>query len=210
MGKTFTEQGTPPSSNIDADGDGMHTLIPYDFVRGLNNLGTYVNPHIHYAQSGSYNLSTGASGLITVTYVGASSERYLLQIPVIIPFWAIRMAWVVGARGMGATTLNTITTYLSKTPYTGPDGNDGAFNAAGMTTGYLSRAVSMSTLTGGAYELADDSSTGITPISGSLYQLIDSNGESKTMALGYAIVTGTGGASATIELDDFTCWFLPS
>jgi hypothetical protein len=99
---------------------------------------------------------------------------------------------------------------LSKTPYTGPDGNDGAFNAAGITPGSLTRAVSMSTLTGGAYGLADDSTTGITPLSSALFQLIDSSGESKTMALSYAIVTATGGTSATVEVDDVTVWFLPS
>jgi len=210
MSKTFTEQSTPPSTNIDADGDGMHSVLPYDMVRGLNNLGTYVNPFIHYAQSGSWNSSTGASGLVSVTYTGASTERFMLQIPVVIPFWAVRMAWTVGARGMGATTLNTITMRLSKTPYTGPDGNDGAFNAAGIATGSLTRAVSMSLLTGGAYALADDSSTGITPITSDLYQLVDTNGESKTRAITYAIVTATGGTSATVEVDDVTIWFLPS
>lgn len=208
--KTFTEQGGLLSSNLDADGDGMHSLIPHDLVRGLNNLGTFVNPFVHYAQSGSFNSISNATGLVSVTYAGASSERYMLQIPVRIPFWAVRMLWTVGARGMGATTLNTITTYLSKTPYIGPDGNDGVFNALGMTTGYLSRSVSMSLLTGGSYALADDSSTGITPMSSAVYGLIDSNGESKTMALGYAIVTATGGASATVQVNDCTFWFAPS
>jgi len=210
MSKTFTEQTSVISANVDADGDGMHTLLPYDLVRSLNNLGSYVNPHVHYAQSGSFDPVSNATGKVSVSYTGASSARFMLQIPLLVPLWAARMVWVVGARGMGATTLNSITVHLSKTPYTGPDGNASAFNAAGVTASTNSpRSVSMSSLTGGAYELADDSTTGFA-IDSTAYQLIDTNGDSKTKGLAYAIVLATGGVNASVEVDDCVFWFLPS
>jgi len=207
MAFTFTSQcNVPPASasSLTADGEGMHSYFPYDLVRGLNNLGTYVNNHWHYVQASA--VSTGQrEGRAYASYTASATEMFLLQVPAFIPLWAVRMAWTAGARCVAVSQSN-IRVYLSRSPYAGvaTDPFDSTLIPAS-----LSRTVSVS-ITTGQYSLADDSSTGITPIDDSATFLISPGTGSNTKREGYVIVTATGGTNATVGVEDFSFWFLPS
>lgn len=208
MAFTFTEQANlPPASanSLTADGEGMHSLVPHDLVRGLNNLGTYVNNHLHYVQ-GSPATTLHLSGRVSVTYTGTARECFLLEVPVFAPLWAVRMVWTAGARCVAVSQSN-VKLYLAKTPYIGSASS--AFDTTLLATGYKTRTVSVS-ITTGQYSLADDSSTGITPIDDNATTLFSPGIGSNTKRKGYAIVTATGGTNATVGVEDITLWFLPS
>lgn len=206
MAKTFTEQvNLPPASAAwDADGEGMHTAYSYDLVRGLNNLGTYVNNHAHYVQGSSSTTAT-ADGAVTHS-ADAGEELFMLQIPILVPLWAKRLVWTVGAKP-ATGTLSTVTLYLAKTPYTGNVVD--AFSTANLTAGYKSRAVTVS-LSAGTYGIADDSSTGVTPIDSDTCSDINAGIGWHTKRLTYGIVTATAGTTASIQVYDSSFWFLPS
>ena len=216
MAITYTEQGNLPpiptaaldAASLTADGEGMHSLIPHDLVRGLNNLGTYVNPHVHYVQGASLTSLTGAMGVVQVAYTGTTRECFMLQIPLLCPLWAKRMVWTVGAT-CTAVSLSTVKVYMSRDPYTGVAGVSGAFDTTKLGTGYRSRSVSVG-LSAGSYGLADDSSTGITPIDSDVSRDFNPGATSRGKRGAYAIVTATGGTNASLEIDDCSFWFLPT
>ena len=209
-GKTFTEQLNMPVTAETADGQGMHSLIPHDFVRGLNNLGTYVNNHMHYVQgsgaSMTVNAFTAINGRMQNFYTGASREMILFQVPVFAPLWAVRMAWTSGARCV-AVSMSTLTVYLARDPYFGDATS--TFDVTLLSSGYLSRVASSLGLTTGAYGFSADT-TGITPIDNGCTRVFSPGQGRDTKRKGYLIVTGTGGTDATVAVEDFTVWFLPS
>ena len=207
MAITYTEQACVPPTSTDsltADGEGMHTYFPYDLVRGLNNLGTYVNNHWHYVQASNIN-SLQRDGRAYASYTGSATEMFLMQVPAFIPLWAVRMVWTAGARCVAVSQSN-IKVYLSRAPYTGVASD--AFDST-LIPASLSRTASVS-ITTGQYSLADDSSTGITPIDDSATFLISAGIGSNTKREGYVIVTAAGGTDATVGVEDFSFWFLPS
>lgn len=207
MSKTFTEQVNLPPAGTPwaADGEGMHSAIPFDLARGLNNLGTYCNNHLHYVQ-GSSSTTTISDGVIESLVHDPPQERFILEIPVLVPLWAYRLVWVAGAKCV-AVSLTAVTLYFAKDPYAGE--RDDPFNTSLLATGYRSRAVSMS-LTAGQYGLADDSSTGLDARSNDVARDINAGIGLHTKRRGYAIITSTGGANATVQLYDTSIWFLPS
>lgn len=205
MAITFNEQANVPNASgvttaLDADGEGMHSLLAYDMVRALNNLGTYVNNHTHYAQN-------QRNGRLTVTYVGGAREIFMCQMHVIIPLWATRMIWTCGARG--TVGLTAVTVYLARELYTGVDGATGAFDTSNLATGYSSRAISVSA-SGGAYALAIDDTAGITPINNDNSRGFNFGSASNAKRHAYAIITASGGVNDTLTICDFTCWFSAS
>lgn len=207
MAITFTEQGNIPpasASSLTADGEGMHSYFPYDLVRGLNNLGTYVNNHLHYVQ-GWANSTSETHGRF-VSAVSTTGEHFLAQFPVFVPLWAVRMVWTAGARNVSGTSMTNVKVYLSRTAYIG--NRSTAFDATTLASGYKSRTVTVS-LSAGAYSLADDSSTGITPIDDNVTRKFSPGIGRDTKRTGYAIITGTG-TSSTVAVEDFSLWFLPS
>lgn len=218
MSKTFTEQlRVPPASNTwNADGEGMHSLFPLDLIRGLNNLATYCNPHLHYVQNSN---GSAAPGGFQTAYSGAGHECFLVEFPLLIPLWASRAVWTAGAgcSSGSSSSLSAVGLYIAADPYTGVAGlsgggdasNNGAFDTTNLTPGYGHRSVSL-TVSAGNYGLADDSSTGIT-ITNTLARFIDDGaGSVNTKRLGYAILTATGGTSCSVEIHDVSIWFLPS
>jgi hypothetical protein len=198
MSKTFTEQGYLPNSTVtwDSDGEGMHSLLPYDFVRGLNNLGTYVNPHAHF-------VADALGGASTLVASVNGREYMFIQVPLYIPLWATRVVWTVGAH-CTLVSLASVTVYLAKDPYITTGATP--FSSANLTAGFKSSTKTLS-LTPGTYGLADDSSTGFT-------SLTDCSRAATTAPKGkrltYAIVTAIGGAVASFEIVDCSFWCLPS
>ena len=218
MSTTFTEQlQLPPASNTwDADGEGMHSLFPLDLIRGLNNLATYCNPHLHYMQSANGSPSPGG---FKTTYTGATRECFLVQFPVLVPLWGSRAVWTAGARSSSgsASSLTAVGFYLAADPYTGVAGasdggdtsNQGAFDTTNLTTGYGHRSVSI-TVTAGNYGLADDSTTGVVLTNAMTRFISDGAVGINTKRLSYGILTATGGTSSSVEIHDISVWFLPS
>lgn len=209
MAITFTDQCNIPPSGTDsltADGEGMHSYFPYDFVRGLNNLGTYVNNHWHYVQAWQ-NTTLATAGRFKSVSSGAAHECFLFQIPVYVPLWAVRMVWTAGARCVSVSQSN-VKVYLSRSPYV--QLSSATFDATTLAAGHKSRTVAVS-LTTGQYSLADDSTTGITPIDDDSTALFVSGTGIGMKRKGYAVVTALmGGVDAIVGVDDFSLWFLPS
>lgn len=219
MSKIFTEQlRVPPASNTwNADGEGMHSLFPMDLLRGLNNLATYCNPHLHYVQN-SWSTS-GNTGAFSEFYTGAGHECFMVQFPILIPLWAVRAAWTAGAgaNSLSSSSLTAVGFYLAADPYTGVAGlgdggdetNNGAFDTTNLTAGYGHRSVSI-TVAAGAYNVADDSSTGVVLTSTMMRPISTGAVGVNTKQLGYGILTATGGTSCALQLFDISVWFLPS
>ncbi len=216
MTTTFTEQlRVPPASNAwDADGEGMHSLIPFDLIRGLNNLVTYCNPHLHYVQNSNNDL-----GIFHVAYTGAGHECFIVQFPLLVPLWAVRAAWTAGAgpNAISGSSLSAVTLYIAADPYTGIAGlsgggdatSAGAFDTTNLTPGYGART-KLTTVTAGNYGLIDDSGTGIALGNAMTRFISDGAVGVNTKRLGYAILTATGGTSCALQVYDISVWFLPS
>ncbi len=210
MAITFTQQGNvPPSStnSLTADGEGMHSWIPLDLVYSLNNLGTYVNNHWHYAQASAPGTADTSGTRFVSTGSTIGTEYFLTEFPVFIPLWAVRMVWTAGARCVSGTQ-TAVKVYLSRAPYIGS--KVATFDTSLLTTGYKTRSVTVS-LTAGQYSLADDSSTGITPIDDNATTKFSPGNGLQTKRKGYVVLTGVVGASSgAVSVEDFSLWFLPS
>ncbi len=206
MSRTFTEQVCIANVTWAADTEGVHSFVPFDIPRQVNNLSTYCNNHLHFFHgaadaSVSFSLSVGVS---------AAREAFLCQIPVKVPTWASKMPWT-GGLACNSGTITAMTIYASPYPYTGVGSdngtNTGAFDLSNLTHGYKSRSVSLA-LTAGNYALADDSSTGIDqPGEQTLKHNEGAFGSSIVL---YVIITATTGSGSNgIDLHDFSCWFAP-
>lgn len=200
------------------DGSGMHTWITRDWPLQLNNLGAYVDlrsqlvmcPRVTSFPSGEFPY--GAVERLSHT---SSREIYMSQVPLVVPWHAKRMVWTAGieARSLGglAITISACRVYLSGTPYNGPSAEGStayAFDTAGLAADYLaSSAITMThNTTTTEYQLADDSTTGITPCVAASMAL---DGEDRKAFL-VLTVTASGGAQRYVRVYDFTYWFLYS
>ncbi len=112
MAKTLTEQyrrwtstGTDPRQF--GDGAPMHSSIPFDMIRGLNNLQAICEPSFGFAydQCGVINNIPGGSsyaggdGLPSCTFTmtddswGNDGTALLCQLPILVPIQASALAW---------------------------------------------------------------------------------------------------------------------
>jgi len=207
MAITLTTQShLLPSSGLIADGEGVHSLLPFDMVRSLNNLGTFVCPFAQYAQSCAPSSSSNPNGEI-LSSVSTTSERFLMQMPVAIPEGARRMLWVAGITiyAGSAWTLSDCKVYLSRHPYTGSSAS--AFSTNNLPTTYLSHSDGLSdTGSANAYEVRGSSVAGLTPVD--LTRVARGLNDSKPPWISNLILTATCSlAAATVGIKDFTCWF---
>ncbi len=209
MAKTFTEQCELVDFTWGGDSEGVHSFVPFDYVRYVNNLATYCNNHAHFFHGASD--SSGSNYRLTVG-VDTASEAFMCQIPVCVPTWAARMLWTAGVTddGFGGSSVTAATVYISPFPYTGAGSDNGSnvgpFDVLNLTHGYKSSTVSVSTA-GAHYRLADDSVTGILAPTDQSFQH-DETFAKKLVT--YAIITLTTGAdNVGAVLCDFTCWFTP-
>ncbi len=188
------------------DGEGMHSIVPLDLVRHLNNAATYVQPWAQYIQSavgGTYSVSVTAAG-----------EYALMQCPIIVPLGAVRMLWAAGlirdtASGNAMTACSV---YLSTTPYVA-SAQGAAFvptklNVGGSAAGQqIARTVTINFTTAG-YFLVDDSILGVTNYLAALNLVGNGAGAAYTSNV-IVTVTMIGGSSAAVlpGIADFSCWF---
>jgi len=190
--KTFTEQAntalTSGSTAWDADGEGLHSELFFDAVRGLNNMAVKSGNYAVYAQG-------IASGKIQRGYTGAAREVFMAQVPVIVPPWRYRLLWTAGVTAVSGS-ITSVTTYISPVLYNGPASTFDATNIRRSS----SEVISMGGITSG-YALADASLSGIAPVPSSIVV----SGDSQTIA--YVIITITGGTTSTFTLRDYACWF---
>lgn len=147
MAKTLTTQSHlfPYSGTHNwEDGDGMATRIAYDLPRMLNNLWAYCNRRVQYMQAAA----TVPPGLISITVPAASTEKYITQVPILVPLYARSMNYMVGVRAKGAgtaITVDTLKAYISRVPYRGA----ATLDTAGLSPDKVSLSSSVSIATSG-------------------------------------------------------------
>jgi len=206
MAITLTTQShLLPSSGLIADGEGVHSLLPFDMVRSLNNLGTFVCPFAQYAQSCAPSSSANPNGEI-LSSVSTTAERFLMQMPIAVPEGAVRMYWHAGITIYAASswTLSSVKVYLSRHPYTGSFAS--AFSTNNLPADYQSSAdTSTSTGSTNAYHLRGPA-TGLTPID--ITKIVRGTSNGQPPWISNLILTATCNlAAATVGIKDFTCWF---
>ncbi len=208
MAKTFTEQCQISDRDWAGDGEGVHSYVPFDYIRYVNNLATYCNNHLQFFHGDS----ASGTGRLLVGMTGAAREAFICQIPIAVPKWAARLLWTAGVSAeFGSSSITTVTTYITPYPYTGPGSDEGtnltAFDINNLTHGYKTRPISLAVSVGN-YGLAIDATTGMTLPSDQAFQHREAFG---TTLVTYLIITITSGASdSTVVLRDFSCWFAPT
>ncbi len=194
MALTFTEQANLVGGTVDGatDGEGLHSHLFFDAVRGLNNISTKVNNFAHYAQGMN-------GGVVTRAVVGSGHQIMMAQFPAMVPPWRARMLWIAGVSCSAGEILGA-KVYLSPAIYTGPDPDSEAFNPDFLVNA-SSSTVSLAITSG--YGLADDSTVGIAPVPRQLFL------QGNFATYGAVVVTLTLDDDSTASLCDFTCWFAP-
>jgi len=201
MAVTLTEQWRvwpPGGSEIEwlVDGEGMHSNVPYDLVRELNNIGSYACGN--WAQ---FVYNSDAATDITITPI-ESGEYFMMQFPVVIPRGAVRMLWTGAITNGASTTLSACTVYLSATPNAMGD----LFDITQISPQYQSHAVTQ-TVSTAIYSLFADSTTGLTNVDGLGGFALSNTGWAQIAYLVFTVTVASAGGTA-ITMRDFTCWFL--
>ena len=211
MAKTYSRQvRVPPTgTSLFADGEGMHTRIAHDAPLALNNMYGYCNLTAGYCQ----DLSNSGRSTVDIDHTD-SEERYIAQVPTIVPRGAAKMVWTAGvdlnAPGAGnSADITRFDVYLSSAPYTGSA--TAAFDSGLLGIGNQSNGVAGTPLL-----TASNGTNG--------YQLVDASGAGIANPLGYNIFDGvdtgaflvltytgedTGSGEPNVWVYDFSWWFLP-
>ncbi len=204
--KTFTEQCQKSDHNWSGDGEGMHTLVAFDYPRYVNNLATYCNPYLQFFCGDT----VASNGELLVGMSGAAREAFICQIPVVVPPWAARLLWTAGVVA-NTGSITTVTTYITPFPYTGAGSDNGtnlvAFEIGNFTHGYKVRPISLAVSVGN-YGLAVDATTGMELPADQAFSHSENFG---TTLVTYLVITmTTGAADSAVILRDFSCWFAPT
>lgn len=103
MAKTLTEQPrrfSPTALDDRQFGDGapLHSAIPFDLVRWINNLRSYRDPALQVLHDIAYPLASPANWRtrFKIKGVGGSGTCMLLQAPIYVPVGATKMRWSLG------------------------------------------------------------------------------------------------------------------
>lgn len=194
------------------DGSGMHTWIAMDGVKQVNNL---LYTDLPVANPGCPRASAWPSaqtkpGAIERLIHSSSREIYMGQFPIVIKAGAKRILWTAGVELYspgGASTLTFVTMYISSRLYLGPSNSTTvayAFDTGLLSPDYMTRAVAVTHSTSATqYQLADDSTTGLTPC---LPSSVPLDGQDR---LAYAVFTVTGdgvGIQTWARIYDLTLW----
>ncbi len=185
------------------DGEGMHSLVPYDLVRQLNNLGSYCNPFVQYTMPPPI-ADTDVTGFVQPGEL--AYETFVGQMPVVVPAGAVRMKWTLGLKvdvTGGPISVNYVSVYLSRAPYTGTAGV--AIVASGFDPATTQSTASQVTSTT-AYRLYESVGDGISPID-RITSPISSNTGQAQMAYAIIAVGFTAAAGGGWYTKDFTVWF---
>lgn len=194
------------------DGEGMHTLIPHDLARSLNNLGSYCQPWAQYVQQAIPGIggSTDKNGETSITPAAGNGEYLIFQFPIVVPPGALKMFFTAGvtkSSGAGTGTITAVTVYLSQIPYTNTAGNGAAlFDRNGLVT-QSNNAVGMSQaqaiVNSNSYTLISDT---VTNCGDAAYQDAAANGSAAISNLIFTMSCDSP-SSLVMGVKDFTCWF---
>ena len=215
---TLSEQLSAPPPGDGAypdwynDGEGMHTQIPHDLVRWLNNLGSYCQPWPQYMQSSAISSGlTGGdrNGETSLSVTAGAGEYLIFQCPVAVPPGAIKMYFTAGIKkgvAFGAGTITYATVYLSQQPYTATARSGALFDPNGLvtsTTNPVGMRQAVNITTASSYTLISDV---VTNCADACYQDPAGNGSIMTSNLIFTL-TCASPSSLIMGVKDFTCWF---
>lgn len=220
MAKTWNQQyhvwPNFTTGTIFTEGDGMHSFVPFESPRILNNLLAYCARPVGYCQGGSAAVTYLQQSLATT---GNDRETFIAQVPTPVPKWAKRMQWTCAVKIFADTaedtSLSALTVYLSPNHYTGAGGSTSTadtFDTTMLNDGY--RATSTAAVLSvddnetSAYTLVDEFTAGMVDPPGFNTVFPDGPGA-------YLILTATGNGSGeattanNIKVYDFTWTFAP-
>ena len=136
MARTLTEQmRVPRTSDSPArwsgDGAPMHSAIPFDLVRWLNNAQSYREPTYQFMHDASQNAGVAGTNSPPRTQYrvaaagGGDGQVMLMQAPILVPVDAVRLCWSLGiyrshvpAEGTLDINVTNIIMYLASGPCT--------------------------------------------------------------------------------------------
>lgn len=193
------------------DGEGMHTLVPLDLIRGLNNLGSYGSNWMQYVQQSNVGSggSTDPNGESIVTPTAGPGEYMVFQVPIVVPQGALQMLWAAGVTHASANpdVITAAKVYLSKFPYTAGALSSTLFDPTTLVT-TSGAVVSSTALTSGWFGSNSYNFT-LGTLTGQDDATVGDNignGSANYSNLIFTL-TCSSVSSLVMGVKDFTCWF---